>query len=235
MPAVKKTTFKSGHYTAGVGKTLKTRDPRCSSAMSKWKSGGKLTHELAQILAGCRSQARKLSGGTSKAKPSVVATRVKERISKVEDKSEVSTKPKTIEIAGRAGSKISVEADKVKFIGKKVATEEASPRRQSRRKNSSCCWRRRLAGYEEYDAHANKGGKNHYIEVKTKLSGKKQHINMHPDALHRKVKLMNSDKSGVFHTVIADERHRFQGGAHKENYSGYDLYYKRGAGEYLLG
>lgn len=63
--SVKKTTFSKGHYTTGVGKGSKTRDPKCSDAMSKWKKGGggTMAKDIAATLGKCRARAHALKTG----------------------------------------------------------------------------------------------------------------------------------------------------------------------------
>jgi hypothetical protein len=79
-----------------------------------------------------------------------------------------------------------------------------------------------------------KDGGSHDIEVKSLLKGRKQAISVHEDALLRKVEHVKNNPGVTFHTVVSDEREGYEGGVHSENYSGHQLYYKRGSGRYSL-
>lgn len=80
-----------------------------------------------------------------------------------------------------------------------------------------------------------KGGKGeHCLEVKTMTFGAKDHITMHADAKLRKVEHAEAHPADQFHTVLIDHRDRYEGGKRGQNYSGHDLYYKRGASDYKI-
>lgn len=82
--------------------------------------------------------------------------------------------------------------------------------------------------------HHKETGKEHGLEVKSLLKGKKQSVTMHEDALLRKVEYAAADPNRTVHTVAIDHRDRYDKGAHAEHHSGQELYYKRGAGPYAL-
>lgn len=73
----------------------------------------------------------------------------------------------------------------------------------------------------------------HGIEVKTLMKGKKQSITMHADALARKVDY-HAAGGRVVHTVALDHRAKYRGGAFKSDFSGHEIYYKRGAAAHKL-
>lgn len=78
-------------------------------------------------------------------------------------------------------------------------------------------------------------GSNHSIEVKSLLKGQKNAITVHEDALLRKVDYLASKPHGhQYHTVVIDDRHQYEGGAHKDKHSGHRIYYRRGSGRYSL-
>jgi len=87
-----------------------------------------------------------------------------------------------------------------------------------------------------YDVRVKKKGAEgfHDIEVKTFLKGSKTSISVHEDALLRKVEHINANPQNTFHTIVVDKRNEYGGGAYAQNYSGHDLYYKRGSGRYAL-
>lgn len=94
---------------------------------------------------------------------------------------------------------------------------------------------KRLTGYEPSDVDIPKpGGGMHRIEVKSKSFGGKESLSVHTNALYLKAKDAASNPNHTWHTVTIDARHDAEGGAHRENYSGHDLYYKRAAGAYAL-
>lgn len=75
----------------------------------------------------------------------------------------------------------------------------------------------------------------HGIEVKTILdSGKvNAQISMKPEAIARKAEWSKA-QSATVHTVVIDDRNTFRDGAHKENYSGNRLYYRRATGNLTI-
>lgn len=134
-------------------------------------------------------------------------------------------------------------ADKAKFIGKTVgAAEHAEADHISGRVAKA------VGGLTEehtggpgqkdkkpYDVRAPKT-KNTYhdIEVKSLLKGGKQVLSVHEDALLRKVDHQAANPGNTFHTVAWDRRDTYQGGIHKDSFSGHNIYYKRGSGRYAL-
>ena len=93
---------------------------------------------------------------------------------------------------------------------------------------------RRNGKDQPLDGLVRAGGKRHGIEVKTMSKGNKKNIAMHSDALLRKVKYQDKSPNRVVHTVAVDDRATYGGGKFKEQYSGHQIYYKRGAGAFAL-
>lgn len=87
-----------------------------------------------------------------------------------------------------------------------------------------------------YDVRVKRKGGDGYhdIEVKSMLKGSKTSISVHDDALLRKVEHQKQNPSNLFHTVVVDKRKSYDGGAYADNYSGHEIYYKRGSGAYAL-
>lgn len=80
-----------------------------------------------------------------------------------------------------------------------------------------------------------KGGEGfHDIEVKSMLKGSKMSISVHDDALLRKVEHQEQNPKNLFHTVVVDKRNTYADGVYSSNYSGHEIYYKRGSGAYAL-
>jgi HK97 family phage portal protein len=73
------------------------------------------------------------------------------------------------------------------------------------------------------------------VECKVLIKGEKQGITMHPDARLRKARYVeNRPGSRSVDTVILDHRDTYGGGRWSSNYSGHEIYYKRGADAYKL-
>ncbi|MDB5390861.1 MAG: hypothetical protein JWM11_6507, partial [Planctomycetaceae bacterium] len=73
-------------------------------------------------------------------------------------------------------------------------------------------------------------GKSHHIEVKGLLDRKTQDIRMTSGAFDRKART-SSDTGNEYHTVAVDRRNNYKWGKNQgANYSGHQLYYKRGGG-----
>lgn len=79
-----------------------------------------------------------------------------------------------------------------------------------------------------------KGGREHAIEVKCRMKGKKKTLSVHDDALYRKVEYVRDNPKAAFHTVMIDHRDNYADGVHSANYSGHRLYYKRGCASYSV-
>lgn len=127
------------------------------------------------------------------------------------------------------------EPDKSKFVGQTVGKAEhvrATQIEQGVAKHVGGKW---LEDNEPLDVRVQgQGGAQHAIEVKSLLKGSKQSITVHDDALARKVDYAAANPGVVYHTVAVDDRAKYEGGAHAENYSGNTTYYKRGSGRYSL-
>jgi hypothetical protein len=78
-------------------------------------------------------------------------------------------------------------------------------------------------------------GNEHGIEVKTICTSSKidAQISMKPDQIARKMQWGNV-KTRHVHTIVDDHRDRFEGGSGSGTFSGHQLYYKRGLGNYRL-
>ena len=75
---------------------------------------------------------------------------------------------------------------------------------------------------------------SHALEVKSLLKGSKTSISVHDDALLRKVDWMAANHGATYHTVVWDDRGTYEGGNHKDKFSGHQLYYRRGNGRWSL-
>lgn len=84
------------------------------------------------------------------------------------------------------------------------------------------------------DVTLNIDGRNHGIELKTMLDNGNDKITMHPESRRRKEAWARKNKA-VLHTVVIDHRDRFADGANGHQYSGHEIYYKRGAGAFRVG
>jgi hypothetical protein len=120
--------------------------------------------------------------------------------------------------------------DKSKFVGQIVGKAEHEHAANVEKHVAKVLGGRWEEDNQFFDVQA---GKN-YVEVKSMLKGQKTAISVHADALIRKVDGIRQT-GGQFHTVVFDERGTYQGGSHKENFSGHQIYYKRGSGRYSLG
>jgi len=137
-------------------------------------------------------------------------------------------------VASAKGTAIPIEIEKAKFLGKTVGKEERAHADRIEARVARWLGATRKTGYKADDVRLKTRGMTHHVEVKTKLTGSKQALTVHDDALHRKALIVNSSPNAEFHTIVVDERHRYQGGAHKSNYSGHNLYYRRGSGPWTL-
>ena len=81
------------------------------------------------------------------------------------------------------------------------------------------------------DVIVTRNGVDHAIEVKTAQFGAKKNVSMQVDARLRKIRYTETT-GAKYHTVVKDIRDK---GPNPENYSGHDLYYKRGADAYSYG
>ena len=72
------------------------------------------------------------------------------------------------------------------------------------------------------------------LEAKTMMNGKKTAITAHKDAIERKVNYAIRRPNRRVDTVVFDDRKTYNNGAEKANYSGHDLYYRRGFEGYSL-
>jgi hypothetical protein len=77
---------------------------------------------------------------------------------------------------------------------------------------------KRLPGFEPYDVIAAKpdGAGHHKIEVKSKSFGAKQAASVHENALKLKMSDAKANPHDTYHTVMVDDRHVSEGGAHNE-------------------
>jgi hypothetical protein len=66
------------------------------------------------------------------------------------------------------------------------------------------------------------------------LSGKKTALSVHPGAHYDKAMDARKHPGRVYHTVLIDKRHEFEGGQYAANYSGHEIYYKRACGPYAV-
>jgi len=87
---------------------------------------------------------------------------------------------------------------------------------------------------EPMDILLKSGGKEHGIELKTLLDNANDKITMHPDALARKRAWMAERTNRTIHTVAMDDRNVFATGKFKHQFSGHQMYYKRGAGAFRI-
>ena len=79
----------------------------------------------------------------------------------------------------------------------------------------------------------NKFGKHTAIEVKTLCDQKNSKLTMHPDARERKLKYGRKNKANLF-TIAVDDRDTFNGGQHKDLYSGNKFYIRKGVGSFEI-
>ena len=77
-------------------------------------------------------------------------------------------------------------------------------------------------------------GVSHGVEVKTMLDNGNDKITMHPESRERKEEWAKKNEA-INHTVVLDRRDTFNGGANKSQYSGHEIYYRRGVGAYRVG
>lgn len=85
-----------------------------------------------------------------------------------------------------------------------------------------------------FDALVRVGKSRHAVEVKTLSKGTTDGIKVHADALVRKADYATRRPDRTVHTIAIDDRAEYGGGAFKDNSSGHQLYYKRGAGRFPL-
>jgi hypothetical protein len=84
---------------------------------------------------------------------------------------------------------------------------------------------------EEMDVDQVKDMPGHVVEVKSLLfttqQGSKAVPTIHPDALYRKA-MWSKQTGDQYHLVVVDDRDTWEGGKHKQYYSGHRMYYQRG-------
>jgi hypothetical protein len=73
------------------------------------------------------------------------------------------------------------------------------------------------------------------IELKTLHNGSQNRVQMRKDSRERKESWLSEQRGRKAVTVAIDNRDKFQGGKHKDNYSGHKVYYQEGVGAYRLG
>lgn len=76
------------------------------------------------------------------------------------------------------------------------------------------------------------GGK-HGVEVKMMHDLKESRVNMRPDSRVRKEQWAK-DTGGTLHTLLVDNRDKFDGGKHADKYSGNKYYIAKGVGAFRL-
>ena len=140
--------------------------------------------------------------------------------------------PKSKETPKRSTERLAPE--KAKFVGARVGKDEHVYAEKQEKAIARAVGGKQLADNEPLDVRVKSDDGEHAIEVKTLLKGTKTQISVHDDALIRKVDYAATHKGTTFHAVAIDHRHKYEGGEHRGNYSGHDLYYKRGAGRYAL-
>lgn len=91
-----------------------------------------------------------------------------------------------------------------------------------------------LPDNEPEDILLEDGELEHGIELKTMVDNKNSKITMHPDSRKRKLKWQRQKKGRRLHTVVSDRRNVFMGGVNTSQFSGNELYYRRGVGSFTL-
>lgn len=76
------------------------------------------------------------------------------------------------------------------------------------------------------------GGK-HGVEIKVMHDVKDARVNMRPDSRQRK-EAWAKETGGTTHTLLVDNRDKFDGGKHAKNYSGNKYYIAKGVGAFRL-
>ncbi|MGA2035864.1 MAG: phage portal protein [Thermoguttaceae bacterium] len=76
-------------------------------------------------------------------------------------------------------------------------------------------------------------GRNTAVEVKTLCDQANDKLTMHPDSKERKEAWGKQNKAALY-TVAVDDRDTFNGGAHKDAYSGNRFYLKQGVGSFRV-
>lgn len=74
-------------------------------------------------------------------------------------------------------------------------------------------------------------GRKYGVEVKAFVDNSNDKVTMHPDSLKRKLSWARKEKASL-HTVVVDGRKRF--GAAAKEYSGNELWYRKGVGSFRL-
>lgn len=92
----------------------------------------------------------------------------------------------------------------------------------------------RTTGNKPVDVVIEIDGVEHGFEVKTLVDNKNNKITMHPPSLERKRKWLTEKPNRQIHTVIYDERDRFQNGVNRDTYSGRRTYYRKGIGSFRI-
>ncbi len=77
-------------------------------------------------------------------------------------------------------------------------------------------------------------GTRHGFEVKTLMDNRNDKITMHPSSRRRKEQWAKDCGDCFIHTVVIDDRDRFQGGANKAQHSGHRIYYANGVGAFRI-
>lgn len=70
------------------------------------------------------------------------------------------------------------------------------------------------------------------IEVKMVHDGKADRVHMRKDSRQRKEEWIEGRKGRKAYTVVVDNRDKFEGGKHKQRYSGNKIYWKEGVGAF---
>ena len=133
---------------------------------------------------------------------------------------------------GSSGESKKETSGKEKFIGATVGHKERALADKVEQSIAAKLGHNWESDYKPYDT-VSKNGKS-ATEVKTMPKGTKTSISVHEDALLRKADWLAANPGAILHTVVSDQRGTYDDGAYKDNYSGHDLYYKRGVGRYAL-
>jgi len=146
--------------------------------------------------------------------------------------------PKTLaEVVGAKDDRSAGKAveEKSKFVGETVGKAEHVHAAEQERRVARAVGGKVLDDNEPLDVRVEvPGGGEHAIEVKSLMKGRKKSISVHDDALLRKVTYAEANPASTYHTVVVDRRAKYASGAHAENFSGHEIYYRRGSGRYSL-
>ena len=125
-----------------------------------------------------------------------------------------------------------------------------APRAERARKSYNPCTKEKQRESDAYEAsvsrklRAKRTGNNapmdmtidgvHGIELKVLHDCKDGRVNMRRDSRRRKESWKRQEKGRTLHTVLIDNRDKFEDGKHAHNFSGHHIYYSKGVGAFKL-